>query len=100
MSNKCVNPFCNSPYRDHGLGKLFAVLFPPTTFEKHHNMPGRLQRFWLCEDCAQTMSVAVRREFNSVVVKIINLAPDGATKLAFNPPMLPSFAEPIMLRSA
>lgn len=89
MVQKCVNPFCNRPFRYLSHGKLFLVEFPKRLNERRHHVAGRREHFWLCEDCARSMTVAVRREFDSVSVRIINLSPNGATKLEF----IPSVAE-------
>jgi hypothetical protein len=99
MTGKCMNPFCRRPFHESH-GKAFAIQFPPSSFERHHDLPGPGERFWLCKECAQIMTIAVRREFDSVSVRIINLAPNGATKLAFAIPPKPVFAGPELLRSA
>jgi hypothetical protein len=88
MVDRCVNPFCNQPSRHLGHGKLFVVEFPHRLIELRHHVAGRRERFWLCEECARTMTVAVRREFDGVSIRIINLAPNGATKLEFIPPVV------------
>jgi hypothetical protein len=99
MTGKCMNPFCRRPVHEC-LGKVFTIQFPASSFERHHDLPGPLERFWLCEECAALMTIAVRREFDSVSVRIINLAPNGATKLAFAIPPQPVFAGTELLRSA
>lgn len=88
MVEKCVNPFCNQPFRYLGRGKLFVVEFPRRLAERRHHVAGRREHFWLCDECARTMTVAVRREFDSISVRIINLSPDGTTKLEFIPPIV------------
>ena len=86
MLEKCVNPFCNHPFRYLSRGKLFLVEFPPRLAERRHHIAGRREHFWLCAECARCMTVAVRREFDDICVRIINLSPNGATKLEFVPP--------------
>ncbi len=88
MVDKCVNPFCNQPFRYLGHGKLFVVEFPRRLAERRHHVAGRREHFWLCDECARTMTVAVRREFDSISIRIINLSPDGTTKLEFIPPVV------------
>ena len=86
MLAKCVNPFCNRPFRYMGQGKLFVTEYPPTVASRF-NLRGRTrEHFWLCEECAPMMTVAVRREHGGVTVRIINLSPNGARKLDFVPP--------------
>jgi hypothetical protein len=100
MSGKCVNPFCNRPFLHANHGKMFTIQFPPSSFERHQNIAGPREDFWLCQNCAQLMTIAVRREFGAVSVRIINLAPNGATKLDFAASLISSYAEPELLRSA
>ena len=99
MIEKCVNPFCNQPFRYLGHGKVFVVEFPPRVAEHCHRVAGRREHFWLCEECAQTMTVAVRRDFDSVSVRIINLAPNGATKFQYPTPLLADYLDPALLHS-
>ncbi len=86
MIEKCVNPFCNHPFEYTGHGKVFSVEFPARFAEVQRLLPPRREHFWLCEDCARTMTIAVRRDFDLVSVRIINLSPNGGTKLQFPPP--------------
>jgi len=103
MVDKCVNPFCNRPFRYLGRGKLFVVEFPQRLAERRHHVAGRREHFWLCDECARTMTVAVRREFDSISIRIINLSPDGATKLEFSPPIVDfsvaDYSEPALAAS-
>ena len=99
MVQKCVNPFCNRPFRYLTHGKLFVVEFPIRLTERRHHLAGRREHFWLCEECARTMTVAVRREFDSISVRIINLSPSGATKLEFIPP-LPEYSRSALVHSS
>jgi hypothetical protein len=93
MLEKCVNPFCNQPFRYFGHGKLFVLEFPPRFAEHRHHVAGRREHFWLCEECSRIMTIAVRRDFDSVSVRIINLAPNGLTKLAYPSPLLADYLE-------
>lgn len=87
MVSKCVNPFCNHPFRYLSQGKLFVVEFPRHALDhlNHRIHPGR-EHFWLCAECARHMTVAVRRDYDSISIRIINLPASGATKLKFVPP--------------
>jgi hypothetical protein len=90
---KCVNPFCNRPFRRLSEGKLFVVEFPQRLIDRiNHRVAGR-EHFWLCEECARIMTLAVRREFDTVSVRIINQAPNGSTKLKFDPAQVESQPE-------
>ncbi|HWR14253.1 MAG TPA: hypothetical protein VN577_05470 [Terriglobales bacterium] len=100
MLRKCVNPFCNRPFRYLSQGKLFVVEFPRRAIDHlSHRIAGR-EHFWLCEECAKFMTIAVRREFDSVAVKIINLPVSGATKLKFIPPKATQQTEPVFVQVA
>jgi hypothetical protein len=85
MVHKCVNPFCNQPFQDSHRGKLFVVDFPRNAMDHLTRRRATREHFWLCDECARDMTVAVRREYESVVVRIINLPESGATKLKFTP---------------
>jgi hypothetical protein len=85
MLAKCVNPFCNRPFQRLSRGKLFLVEFPRRVMDHLSHRPAAREHFWLCEECARIMTVAVGREFDSISVRIINLPPSGATKLQFVP---------------
>ena len=72
MLGKCANPSCNVPFRYLRGGKLFLVDAAPGKpgdhvdgFDRHR--PHRAKYFWLCDDCASTLSVAVSREGVAVV---------------------------------
>ena len=81
MFKKCANPFCNKAYDQQGHGKAFVVQFPRRTFDHIPRRAEGREAFWLCEECSQIMSLAVRREFDSVSVRIINQAPGREGKL-------------------
>jgi len=83
MVSKCVNPYCHRPFRYLGHGKLFAIEYPPT-LESGSHIRTR-EHFWLCEECCQTMTVAIRHEHGRPAVRIINLSPKGRRKLDFVP---------------
>lgn len=95
MLGRCVNPFCNRPSRDLERGKLFVIEFPHRVMGELTPQLARREEFWLCEDCARLMTIAVRRDadLNRVSVRIINLPESGATKLKFIPPGLDAFPE-------
>jgi len=85
MVAKCVNPYCNRPFRYLGRGKLFVTEYPPTLASRFDLRGRTREHFWLCEECARTMTVAVRREHGGITIRIINLPADGRRKLDFEP---------------
>jgi len=92
MVAKCINPYCNRPFRYLGHGKLFVTEYPPTLASGIILHSRTREHFWLCEECAQSMTVAVRREHGGVAIRIVNLSPNGRRKLDFTPdsPSVPS----------
>lgn len=78
---RCANPFCNRPYDQQGQGKAFVVQFPRRAFDHLTRRTAEREHFWLCQECSRIMSLAVRREFDSISVRIINQAPGREGKL-------------------
>jgi hypothetical protein len=85
MVAKCINPYCSCPFRYLSRGKLFVTEYPPTVSSDVILRARTREHFWLCEECAKSMTVAVRREHGGVTVRIVNLPPDGRRKLDFVP---------------
>ena len=84
MVEKCINPYCNRPFRYMGHGKLFVTEYP-LSVAGGPNHVRRREHFWLCEECCRSMSVAIRHEHEQVAIRIINLSPNGRRKLDFVP---------------
>lgn len=82
MVAKCVNPYCNQPFRHLDHGKLFVTEYPPTFPALHER---KREHFWLCEECSKSMTVAIRHEHGRPAIRIINLSPNGTRKLDFDP---------------
>lgn len=82
MVAKCVNPYCNRPFRQLDHGKLFVTEYPPTFPALQER---KREHFWLCEECSKSMTVAIRHEHNRPAIRIINLSPNGTRKLDFDP---------------
>jgi hypothetical protein len=60
MLTKCANPACSAPFRYLHEGQLFRLDLgagPPCPGER---APRRLQYFWLCPQCARTMTLVMR----------------------------------------
>ena len=81
MFSKCVNPFCNRPYEQESHGKAFVVQFPKRPLDHLARRVTGRESFWLCDECSRLMSVAVRREFDTISVRIINQSPGREGKL-------------------
>jgi hypothetical protein len=54
MLSKCVNPSCSAIFRYLHDGRLFRLEAEPRL--RNSNLK-RLEYFWLCKDCSQTMSL-------------------------------------------
>ncbi|HYH01053.1 MAG TPA: hypothetical protein VD837_18150 [Terriglobales bacterium] len=73
MLAKCANPECSVVFRYVGAGKLFRMpsqhCNAGATGCKNGHAPETMQHFWLCSDCARTMTVAVERSGRVVVMR-------------------------------
>lgn len=65
MITKCANPECSQPFRVFRGGKLFIVEVGLNRQSANPNSTGRAQRklehFWLCKQCATTMTLVVEQ---------------------------------------
>ncbi len=64
MVYKCFNPACSVPFRYMHEGRLFrfekrSLSVPMQAEEPPRKAPSRIEFFWLCDQCADTMSVSV-----------------------------------------
>jgi hypothetical protein len=70
MLSKCANPECSASFRYFHTGKLFRAdittgLERRRTLDQdeHRDKPlRRLEFFWLCEGCAQSMTISFDKE--------------------------------------
>jgi len=61
MLSKCANPDCRATFHYLGQGKLYEIRYDatpkdPQPFKK---AAGRSERFWLCDQCSNLMTLAV-----------------------------------------
>lgn len=64
MLSKCANPECGASFHCLGQGKLYEIRPEPETAGPQLLFPkkaaaGRSERFWLCNNCASIMTLAV-----------------------------------------
>ena len=61
MLSKCANPICNARFRYLHDGRLFKVDMPGRSAPQlvGKKPPRQVEHFWLCEDCAAQMTLAV-----------------------------------------
>jgi len=70
MVSKCLNPHCSAIFKYFGRGRLFRIDY--TEESRRFAMAGKklvpsirskanpIEHFWLCEECATTITVALR----------------------------------------
>ena len=56
MLSKCANPACLARFHYLHLGRLFKIETGAASLE---GPARRIEHFWLCESCAQTLTVAL-----------------------------------------
>ncbi len=81
MLSKCANPKCNASFQYLSEGKVYELRYsqqpeaPALAVETGLSkvpkmMPQRLERFWLCSECATTMTLGVDRAQKIVLVPL------------------------------
>ena len=70
MLTKCANPTCREEFRSLRWGRLFVT--DPATARTSGDVAaprkgGRLEYFWLCDNCTKTMKVIVDNDHHVVV---------------------------------
>jgi hypothetical protein len=88
MVGTCANPACSEPFHNLRSGKLFLVETPVDTDPAQEQsrtdfapIPRRVQYFWLCESCAQTMRL-VYDQRTGVGVEPLSLPGDAVRRAA------------------
>lgn len=57
MLSKCANPTCIERFLYLSHGKIFNIEIVDMAFHRRDPRAKRIEHFWLCERCAQTMKV-------------------------------------------
>lgn len=74
MLSKCANPDCGASFHYLGQGKLYEIRNQPELAGPHLIAPkkaaGRSERFWLCNDCASVMTLAVDASHKVVLLPL------------------------------
>lgn len=78
MLAKCANPACSAPFRYLHEGKLFRLDLGAGPPSLSGHVPRRLQYFWLCDQCARSMTL----EFNGGQVMARPLPETAASGLS------------------
>ena len=94
--SKCANPECSERFRYLHQGKLFLLTpSPELQASADHSLPFLYERFWLCDSCSKTMTVA----WGGTEVELIPL-PKQPTKLESVEPRKPVHKHPLNSRAA
>jgi hypothetical protein len=57
--SKCANPACSARFRYLHQGRIFKVETGAALSGRNGSSNRKIEHFWLCEGCAQTLEVAV-----------------------------------------
>jgi hypothetical protein len=61
MLAKCLNPLCDAPFRYLRQGRMFNLEIPVAAGHPH-----RREHFWLCDQCAASLTVVLNNEHVTV----------------------------------
>jgi hypothetical protein len=79
MVSKCANPNCKTPFRYFREGKLFHIEAAKLAVNTNDKKPShKFENFWLCAECASTLTVTVERK-GIVIVPIRSALVRGAS---------------------
>ena|SRR5882672_1766421 len=78
MLHKCVNPTCSRPFRRLEEGKLFQVETEdcvPSALPRSRSLRAsrpfrRVERYWLCDACASSLTLTFERGHGVVLVPL------------------------------
>ena len=59
MLSKCANPACLARFHYLHEGRIFKIETATVLSVGHRSPNHRIEHFWLCERCAQTLSVVL-----------------------------------------
>jgi hypothetical protein len=81
MLSHCANPQCSRPFLRLRQGKLFMVetenltetgdATPPASSSKIRHRPRSVERYWLCPQCAQVLTLAHDRNSGIALVPLV-----------------------------
>jgi hypothetical protein len=71
MLSKCANPACFARFLYLSQGRIFNVEMGEVTFNKREMNARKIELFWLCERCSQTLKVVF--ENGAVVIRPLHL---------------------------
>jgi len=89
MLSHCANPQCSKPFLRLGQGKLFMVATEDLAKAGDLTDPlaayarrpaGRMERFWLCDQCAQVWTLVQRGDQGVALLPLSRLPSSVPTK--------------------
>jgi hypothetical protein len=81
--SKCANPVCSARFHYLHEGRIFKIEMRAPSSDKSASRNRRLEYFWLCERCVQTLTVVLE---NGIVTtrplrpEVAEGAPQGRSK--------------------
>ena len=77
MLSKCANPDCGATFHYLGEGKLYEIRYDaqPKTPQAFKRAAGRSERFWLCDQCSNLMTLAVDSAKKVILMPLPRTAP-------------------------
>jgi hypothetical protein len=57
--SKCANPTCLARFHYLHEGRIFKLETGTVSSDRNGSPPRRIEHFWLCERCAQTLTVVL-----------------------------------------
>jgi len=77
MLSKCANPTCSARFRYLHEGRIFSAIIEDKGVvrgaEDYAETPRRVERYWLCDSCARSMTLVLRD--GRVVLRAMPLPP-------------------------
>jgi hypothetical protein len=72
MLSKCANPDCSAPFHYLREGKLFQIESggKGPQLVSHKRPPQRIEYFWLCGSCADSMTLALHGSKGVVTIPL------------------------------
>ncbi len=91
MLAKCASPGCSHVFRFFGAGKLYRL----TNRQQHGKGANAPEHFWLCAECAPTMTIAVDRSGKPVVIPraFVHAYREAVGRVSWVPEISPALAQ-------
>jgi hypothetical protein len=70
MVSHCANPKCAKPLHYLREGRIFVFDVPAGETDRHGKRSRRMEHYWLCGECAQTMVMQQSPEGVRVVARV------------------------------